>query len=245
MVSVEIKRDYPISCKCNLNRDMKDVVIACHGFMGAKDIPMFDLLSDRLKEEGKGFICFDFPAHGKSQVSGEKLTIENCFDDISAVYNYVRAIAPQSEISMFGISMGADFILLWANEQKYNIKKIVCKSAAIDLRNVLENEIIGSKMSEFKATKNLEIGHYRKIQVPYEFYEGVVKRDIYQSFYAGKTDYLFIHGVDDRKTPISNVQAFCDMYKLSLIKINGAGHSFNKVEELEQVVKLAIDFFNK
>ncbi|HKM03131.1 MAG TPA: alpha/beta fold hydrolase [Lachnospiraceae bacterium] len=240
MVNVEITRDYPISCKCNLSREMKDVVIACHGFMGAKDIPMFDLLSDGLKE--KGFICFDFPGHGMSQVSGEKLTLENCLNDISAVYQHVRTAAPNADISVFGTSMGADLILMWRSEQKYDIKKIVCKSAAIDLRNVLEN-IIGIKMDEFKETCKLVVGHNRKIQVPYEFYDDIIKRDICQEFNPGKTNYLFIHGVEDRKTPISNAKKFCNMFNLNLIEINGAEHSFNKVGELERVVKLAIDFY--
>lgn len=241
MVNVEITRDYPISCKCNLRREMKDVVIACHGFMGAKDIPMFDLLSDGLKEE-VGFVCFDFPGHGKSQVSGDKLTVENCLNDISTVYQYARTVAPEADISMFGTSMGADLILLWVSEQKYEIKKIMCKSVAIDLRNVLES-IIGIKMDEFKTTSKLVIGHHRKIQISYEFYDGIVKRDIYQNFSPGKTDYLFIHGVEDKMTPISNVKKFCIMFNLNLIEINSAEHSFNKVNELELLVKLAIDFY--
>ena len=55
--------------------EMKEIIIACHGFAGDKESSAIEALADEMNRNNVGVICFDFPGHGKSEVDADKLTI--------------------------------------------------------------------------------------------------------------------------------------------------------------------------
>ncbi|MBQ7415996.1 MAG: hypothetical protein IJW14_03040 [Oscillospiraceae bacterium] len=68
-------------------------------------------------DNGVALLCFYFPAHGASPVAEDKLTVENCKEDLLAVAQYVRERYPDAEKSIFATSFvrlrEADPAALW------------------------------------------------------------------------------------------------------------------------------------
>ena len=76
--NVKSKNGYLISCKEWIVENPEQIVVACHGFAGDKESSAISMLAESLVVERIGTIAFDLPGHGESEVSGDKLTINNC-----------------------------------------------------------------------------------------------------------------------------------------------------------------------
>ena len=198
------------------------------------------MLAEAAARDGIPMIAFDFPAHGKSEAPDSMLTVSNCLDDITAVYDYVKSVAPAAEISLFGSSMGANFLLSWISRENKKgtrpVKNVVCRCAAVCMRSIFESMVGEDNLQKFRDTGWVEMGHERKMKVPYAFYRELEKYDVFQLFRKGKEHYLFFHGTEDEIALLDDVRRFTHLYKLTLVEIPGAGHRFMGPGELEKVV---------
>jgi len=240
MTYTTIKRAYDIPCKHNIRPDSAHIILACHGFGSNMEGRANTMLAEAAARDGIQMIAFDFPAHGKSEAPDQMLTVTNCLDDITAVYDFAKSIAPAAEISLFGSSMGANFLLNWISRENKKgtrpVKNVVCRCAAVCLRSILESKIGEDNMQKYRDTGWVEMGYERKMKVPYAFFREVEKYDCFQLFRKGKENYLFLHGTEDETALLADIRRFTHLYKLTLVEIPGAGHRFTEPGEMEKVV---------
>lgn len=110
--------NYKISAKSYIPKNMKEIVIACHGFAGDKESSAILALANELAKEKIGVICFDLPGHGESEVNADMLSIQNCIQDINAIEEYIIKTYGNIPVSIFATSFGAYLTLI-------NMAKIV------------------------------------------------------------------------------------------------------------------------
>ena len=89
---VSSKKLYKIFCDLYLpdDRNVRKIIIACHGFGGDKKSSAIIALARSLTNFGIGVITFDFPGHGMSKTDGYYYTVENCINDIDDVEQYIK-----------------------------------------------------------------------------------------------------------------------------------------------------------
>ena len=240
MTYITIKRAYDIPCIHNIRPESAHIILACHGFGGSMESRAITMLAEAAAREGIQLISFDFPAHGKSTAPDQMLTVSNCLDDITAVYDYAKSIAPAAEISLFGSSMGGNFLLNWISRENKKggrtVKNVVCRCAAVCMRSIMEGIIGEDNLTRFREVGWFEMGHERKMKVPYTFFRELERFDCFQLFRKGKENYLFLHGTEDEIALLADIRRFTHLYKLTLIEIPGAGHRFSEPGEMEKVV---------
>lgn len=240
MTYTTIKRAYDIPCMHNIRPDSTHVILACHGFGGCMESRANVMLAEAAVGDGISLIAFDFPGHGKCTAAPQALTVSNCLDDITAVYDYVKSIAPAAEISLFGSSMGANFLLNWISRENKRegraVRNVVCRSAAVCLRSIFEAHVGESNMQRYRDTGFVELETSSRVKVPYAFYKELDRYDAFQLFRKGKEHYLFLHGTEDDVALLDDVRRFTHLYKLTLVEIPGAGHRLDGIGEMEKAV---------
>ena len=105
---------YNISVRTYLpTGNIKEIIIAVHGFGGGKDSSAIRLLAEKMVKENFLVICFDFPSHGDSEVEADKLTIDNCINDIETIEQYIKdKFGKNLKINIFATSFGEYITLL-------------------------------------------------------------------------------------------------------------------------------------
>ena len=146
---------YNISARTYLpTESIKEVIIAIHGFGGDKDSSAIRLLAENMVRKNFLVICFDFPSHGDSEVEADKLTINNCINDIEAIEQYTKDnFGKNIKINIFATSFGAYIALL--KLFKYNTKynKIVLRAPAIKMDEILKNTLLREPFEIFKRKR--------------------------------------------------------------------------------------------
>ena len=104
---LESKHGYAIPChNCWDGQDR--VLIVCHGFGSSKSSPMVQALNQEMPGHGIGVYSFDFPSHGDSPVWQEGLRVPFCLDDLAAVEDHARDMAPHARVAGAGCRGAAD-----------------------------------------------------------------------------------------------------------------------------------------
>ena len=80
-----------IKCKiyCNDVRNVKNVIVSCHGFGGSKENAASKKLADKVlaSYDDTAVITFDWPCHGKDV--RQKLSLTDCNNYMATVLNYI------------------------------------------------------------------------------------------------------------------------------------------------------------
>ena len=253
MIRLEIninssKNNYKISCYEFLpenvdNVDIKNVIIACHGFCGDKDSSVIQELANSLEKYNYCVITLDFPGHGKSETDGEYFTLENCVNDFNDVEKYVMDNFKNAEIGLFASSYGAYVVLEKLRNSSNVYNKIVFRCPAINMQKTFEDSILKENKDIFIKQGELLVGFRRMLNVKLKFYDELKKND-YINNYNLKNNILIIHGTEDDMAPIKYSIQFENKFKdkVKLVKIEGADHRFKKPGEIEKVIQIATDY---
>ena len=156
--------------------NIKEIIIAVHGFGGDKDSSAIRLLAEKMVKENFLVICFDFPSHGDSEVEADKLTIDNCMNDIETIEQYIKVeFGRDIKINIFATSFGAYITLLKIIKKKTRYNKIVLRASAIKMDEILKNTLLREPFEDFKRTRVTKLGFRRIMNIPYDFYEELKK----------------------------------------------------------------------
>ena len=199
------KKSYKIFCDLYLpdNRNIKKIIIACHGFGGDKKSSAIIALARSLTNFGIGVITFDFPGHGMSKTDGYYYTVENCINDIDDVEQYIKNNFENIEIGIFATSFGAYVTLLKINKSNDIYNSIVLRCPAINMKKVFEDSLLKMSINEFLEKGECILGFERKIIITKEYYEELVINDIFK-IYNNNNKILIIHGTEDTTAPIED-----------------------------------------
>lgn len=237
---------YNISAKSYLPQESpKEIIIAVHGFAGDKESSAISLLAKEMTKEGFGVVCFDFPGHGESEVEADKLTIDNCINDIETIEEYIKEkYGKQMKIDLFATSFGAYITLL--KIFKYNTKynKIELRAPAIKMDKIFKETLLRETFEEFQKRGITKLGFDRIMNIPFSFYEELKQNQILK-IYKNSQKILIIQGTEDDVAPIKDTKELIDLDKANfeLFEIQGADHRMKKDGELEKAINKAKEYF--
>ena len=242
---VSSKKLYKIFCDLYLpdDRNVRKIIIACHGFGGDKKSSAIINLAKSLTNYSIGVITFDFPGHGISNTNGYNYKVENCINDINDVENYIEEKFNNIEVGFFATSYGAYVVLLKINEGTKTYNSIVLRCPALNMRKIFEENILKIPLNEFLEKEKCILGFERNIIITKEYYEELTKNDLFK-VYNKKDNILIIHGTLDDMAPIEDSIKFQKKFSknIKLYMVKGADHRFKKPGELEEVIKIATNY---
>ena len=232
---------YPVSCKLyKPEQDVRGIVLGVHGFGGDKESSALRALAGHCTGKGVALMCFDFPAHGKSETSERDLTVANCMSDLLAAAAWCRAEYPDAKKYLFATSFGGYITLLCSRElSDFNI---VLRAPAVTMPEHILTDLLKTTPEDFKRRKAITCGFERKIDLPYEFYKELQKHRVSEC--DCDQPLLIIHGREDRTVPLYDIVSFCGSHRNAELKIiNGADHRFKNPGEIEKVIDAAVSYW--
>lgn len=220
--------------------EMKEIIIACHGFAGDKESSAIEALANEMTENNVGVICFDFPGHGKSEVNADKLTIDNCIQDVNDIEKFVIDTYGNIPISIFATSFGAYITLINIARNNKRYKNIILRSPAIRMEKIYKDTLLRESLEEYKKRGYTKLGFEREMLVLYSFLEELEKNDIFKIFENKEIPNMYIiQGNQDDIAPIKDTEEFIEEHKenIKLFIIPGADHRMKGPGELEKAME--------
>jgi len=230
----------------NWYNNADNVVICCHGFAGSKDSPSILTLAEHLSTQYKYTIVlsFDWPCHGEDV--SEELTLERCDAYLTKVIDFARKCSPQANLYANGTSFGGYLLLKYISDHGNPFTKIVLRSSAVTMHDVLVNTIMNA--NDRKAIANGEVvktGFDIKIPVTASFVDSLADADIRKNDYQNfRSDILMIHGASDEIVPYSAAVDFAEKQGITLHTVTGADHRFSEQNHKENAITRACGFFD-
>ena len=220
--------------------EMKEIIRACHGFAGDKESSAIEALANEMMKNHVGVICFDFPGHGKSEVNADKLTIDNCIQDINGIEKFVIDTYGNIPVSIFATSFGAYITLINIARNNKKYKNIILRSPAIRMGEIYKNTLLRENLDEYKKRGYTKLGFEREMLVPYSFLEELEENDIFKIFENKEIQNMYIiQGDQDDIAPIADTKEFIKEHKqnIKLFIIPGADHRMKGPGELEKAIE--------
>lgn len=236
-----------IRCKLYY-RDLKDirrVVIACHGFGSSKENTASDKLAERMTSKYKGcaLVTFDWPCHGDDVK--KVLRLDDCTAYLRLVIDYVREKYRTEELYGYGTSFGGYLMLKYIAEQGSPFRKIALRCPAVNMYEALTQTIMESgELEKLQKGKDISVGFDRKIPMNPAFLEELGQKDIRTwDFLDWAEDILIMHGTKDEVIPFEEGRAFAENNLIEFAAIQGTDHRFRAPGSMEQAVKLILAHF--
>lgn len=222
------KEDCNIKAKMfymNSINESNKIFIFCHGFCSGKGSNSVKVVANMLLECGIPSISFDFPGHINSIQGTDKLEVDVCISYINSVVEYVKKEYGNSiKISFYAISFGAYILLnkLIGDNSYYD--NIVLRSPAFNMKNILVKSLLKDSFEQYKREGKAKAGHGGKIEIPYSFYEDLVRHNLYDN-YKEKRKILIIQGSLDDTAPIKDTYKFIkNRPEIELIEMKNIKH---------------------
>lgn len=225
-------------------RDLKDIVIATHGFGGSKENKGFTKFAEKLtaKYKGYGVVCFDWPCHGTD--ARKKLTIAECLTYIELVVQYARRELGAERVYNYATSLGGYVALYYLAERGNPFDKIALRCPALRLYRNMTNNISEEDKVKLAKGKEVMIGFERKMKIDQAFLDDLENHDVMQNEYFDFADELMIiHGTKDTTVPIEDSRAFAEANVIEFLPVENADHPFTNPQCMDLAIHAIITFF--
>ncbi|WP_249029649.1 alpha/beta hydrolase [Tannockella kyphosi] len=201
-------------------------VLVVHGYGGAGQ--EMDWASSNFIEMGWNVLAIDLQGNGSSEGNVTTLGTKEQ-EDIVAWINYLVDFDSESQIILYGVSMGAVTILnALDNELPTNVKAVIEDSAFTSIYELFEYHLNYSlSLSTFPLLFLTKI--YASVCLGINIVEGPI-----DSLASNTIPILFIHGLDDICVPVSMAQELYDACtsEKQLYLVEDAGHvASNEVDK--------------
>ena len=230
----------------NWGRPADNVLICCHGFTGSRNSFSTSTLAERISSEYKNtnVLSFDWPGHG-DEIDRE-LTLERCDEYLTKVIEAARKYFPKADLYANGTSFGGYLLLKYISDHGNPFKKIVMRSTAVTMHDVLTKTIMSEDDKRTIADgETAYIGFDVKVPVTAPFVESLAEEDIRKNDYRSfRSDILMIHGTSDELVPYSDAVAFAEKQGIALYTVDGADHRFCDRSLRENAITRACEFFD-
>ena len=221
------------------------IALVVHGFGSSKESCIGRVLAKKFPAAGIGLLRFDLPAHGESPVDGTGLRIETCLDDIAAVEQYARSLAPEAEIVYFGSSFGAYLLLLYFSLRQPAGRKAYFRSAAVNMPAIMLEDPDPRYVEELEATGSflLEEGYERPLRITQAFLADLAGHDVFRLYRPGMAEIRMVHGEADDVVPADEVRRFAAAKGIPLTVLPDGGHRLLEPGHPSYIAADAIRFF--
>ena len=177
----------------------RGVVLYFHG--NAHNLSKWGVIASQFTQHDYNVLMMDYRGYGKST---GKRTEENMYQDAQAFYNKAKELYPESQIVVYGRSLGSTFATYVASKNKP--RKLILESPFYSLTDVVK-----TRYPFLPAEKLLK----------YNFNTGVYASNV-------KTRTIVIHGTQDDIVPFSSGEKLFMVFPENtrvLIKVTGGKHN--------------------
>lgn len=220
----------------------KRTVILCHGYTscGMNDCPT---MAEYFMERGYNALIVDHRSHGKSEGQYVGFGILDRFDCLKWIEYVIGRLGDDSEIVLYGVSMGAATVLMASGSDDFpeNVKAIISDCAFTSPYDVFKHILKRDYHLPPRPIMDINERMCRK-EAGYGF------RD-YSTLDAVKKapcPILFIHGKEDKFVPtdmtVKNYEACTGEKRLLLVE--NAGHAASLYENKELYENTVTEFLN-
>lgn len=220
----------------------KRTVILCHGYTscGMNDCPT---MAEYFMERGYNALIVDHRSHGKSEGQYVGFGILDRFDCLKWIEYVIGRLGDDSEIVLYGVSMGASTVLMasGSDELPANVKAIISDCAFTSPYDVFKHILKRDYHLPPRPIMDINERMCRE-KAGYGF------RD-YSTLDAVKKapcPILFIHGKEDKFVPtemtLKNYEACTGEKRLLLVE--NAGHAASLYENKELYENTVTEFLN-
>ncbi len=218
-------------------------IILCHGMMSAKEGTKQRAFARVFEESGFSVLRFDFSFCGESEGRFEEITFAQEVDDLRAAVAWVRAKGG-SPVGLLGSSMGGAVALLYAGGDP-SIDAVVTLAAVGESGRLAERmEVLKRKTREWKD-EGYRLG--AEGEPGKAFFEDAGRQDVLAAAGRVSAPLLVMHGEADEVVPVEDAHAIHGKGKgpKKLKILAGGDHRFTRPEDLDEVLKTALDWFEK
>lgn len=227
--------DYEIKCKIFCPSETVGVIFGVHGFAGDKESSVLSALAKELNARGYSLICFDFPAHGKSEADDSFLRVDACKRDLLTVIGYFMHRLGDVKYGIFATSFGGYITLLCADELRGF--KVMLRAPAVTMARSFIDVILPISYEEFIENGYAICGFDKKMRVSVDFYNDLLANPPIIPDYP----ICIIHGTADDVIPYSAVKEIAEQFPtVELITVEAADHRFKRKGELDRIIEESI-----
>jgi dipeptidyl aminopeptidase/acylaminoacyl peptidase len=223
-------------------RDGAPCVVLSHGLESSKDGNKWLILASRLSDAGYASLRFSYRGCGegpeKSEGAFEASTLTARIKDYRAALEYLQQTKVRGDrLATIGSSFGGMVALAG---QDPRIKTLVCLATPCCLPPLMEHSPAAHSDD---GLVQVEPGPL----LPATIYDDMADYDLCAAAAQIGCPLLIMHGSKDEVVPVENAQ---DLYKSAkepkkLVVMNGANHSFDDPDHLEQAIALTMEWIQQ
>jgi len=224
-----------------IEKDKYPTVILAHGFGVTKEEGgMFDQIAEHLAENGILVYRFDFSGRGESEGDYSKTSLSKLKSDQNKILEFVRSQekVDSNNIGILGQSFGTSTTVTLEPQ----VKAIVLMGSVAHPK-----ELLGKILGEGYNPEGLSIRkkpNGTTIEVDSQFWKDFKNHDLLKSMSQIECPVLFIHGSDDEKVPVSEMEDYIKVTKNSKkLVLEGALHSLKP--KRDEMYKAVVDWFKE
>ena len=225
-------------------------VIFCHGFTGNRTEShcLFVAASRRLAERGIASLRFDFRGSGESEGEFVEMTPSAEISDARRAFD-VLAQQPEvdaSRLGIVGLSLGG-LVAACAGGAEPGAKSVVLWAAVADMARAINATYTPENERLFESQGWIDMGG---LKLGRAFSEDMAKHDPASRIAGADSALLIIHGSDDQSVNVEDAEIFYSKAQrpgrnVRKLIIDGADHTFNRVDWTETVIRETADWLEK
>lgn len=217
-------------------------IILVHGFGVTKEESgMFDEIARRLAETDFLVYRFDFSGCGESEGDYSETSLTKLKSDLSSILEFVQ-LQPQVDTSRIGI-LGQSLGTATAITLEPKVKCLVMMSSVSNPRERLVELFGDGYHPEAISVRKRSAGNITRVKP--QFWQDFDNHNLLKSIKEIHSPILFIHGSEDNKCPISEMEAYFEKANEPKKKviIEGADHGLRPYRE--KMYQIVVDWFKK
>ena len=231
---------YEIPVLSAVNADSKEILLCLHGFAGDKHSSVIAAVADAVKGDGIGAVTFDWPAHGKSRAADSALTVQNCLEDLNAVYAAVcRRGLP---VSCFATSFGGYLATLWRSAHPDAFRKLILRSPALKMRDVYGRILTDAQKAALESGGSVVVGFERKMTLDRAFGDSLAQHDAFTLAAPSPDDVLILQGDADDVVLPQDTAEYAEKNGIRVAWFRGSDHRYKQEGDRARIARTARAF---
>lgn len=225
-------------------------IVMFHGFTGSKHETrrLFVQVARALARSGIASLRFDFRGSGDSAGEFHEMSVSSLCADARASLAWVaaRSEVDPARIGILGMSLGGMVASLLSHEYE-TIKTAVLWCPVTNPKRLIEMRSTPLGQKQLDETGITDLGGWA---VGRRFIEEMVAVEPFAALRRAKFPLLFVHGDADETVPIEHTldtigKLATDSRDVSLHRIAGAGHCYESLPWVEDVVGTTREWFSR
>lgn len=217
-------------------------VVLVHGFGVTKEESgMFDNLAKKLSESGFLVYRFDFSGCGESEGDYSETSLTKLKSDLSSILEFVQS-QPQVDSSRIGI-LGQSFGTATTITLKPRVKCLIMTGSVSGPKESLIRLFGDGYNPDGISSRSRSNGRITRVKP--QFWQDFDNHNLLKSIKEIHCPILFIHGSEDDKCPISEMEAYFENANEPKEKviIEGADHGMRPYRE--KMYQIVVNWFKK